>query len=65
MKKVFGEKFLLSFWGYRLFGQQDTKETVRMWRDAGFNTAISFIYRQGSGTKEEMLELWIARRKTD
>ena len=57
MKKVFGEKFLLSFWGYRLFGQQDTKETVRMWRDAGFNTAISFIYRQGSGTKEEMLEL--------
>lgn len=47
----------LGFWGYRRFGEQDTAETVKMWKDAGFNTALSFIYGKEDKREKEMLEL--------
>ena len=46
----------IGFWGYRRFGEQNTAETVAMWKDAGFNVAISFIYENDS-REEDMLEL--------
>ena len=46
----------IGFWGYRRFGEQNTAETVAMWKDAGFNVAVSFIYENDS-REEDMLEL--------
>lgn len=57
MKNSFEDKFLLGFWGYRSFGEQDTPETVAMWKDAGFNTALSFIYHVDDDKPQEMLQM--------
>lgn len=47
----------LGFWGYRSFGSQDTKETVKMWKDAGFNVGLSFIYHTDDTCQDKMREL--------
>lgn len=47
----------LGFWGYRRFGEQDTAQTVAMWKDAGFNTVLSFIYEKDDEREDEMFEL--------
>lgn len=46
----------LGFWGYRKFGKQDTVESVKAWKDAGFNVALSFIFTKDD-KKEDMLAL--------
>lgn len=57
MQKLINNQLLLSFWGYRRFGQQDTKSTVEMWKDAGFNTVLSFIYPKDYQKPSDMIEL--------
>lgn len=57
MQKLINNQLLLSFWGYRGFGQQDTKSTVEMWKDAGFNTVLSFIYPKDYQKPSDMIEL--------
>ena len=57
MQKLINNQLLLSFWGYRRFGQQDTKSTVEMWKDAGFNTVLSFIYPKDYQKPLDMIEL--------
>lgn len=57
MQKLINNQLLLSFWGYRRFGQQDTKSTVEMWKDAGFNTVLSFIYPKDHQKPSDMIEL--------
>lgn len=57
MSKINIDKFVLSFWGYRDFGRQDAEETVKMWKDAGFNVAFSFIYRTNGDYTAQMQEL--------
>ena len=57
MQKLINNQLLLSFWGYRRFGQQDTKSTVEMWKDAGFNTVLSFIYPKDYRKPSDMIEL--------
>lgn len=57
MQKLINNQLLLSFWGYRIFGQQDTKSTVEMWKDAGFNTVLSFIYPKDYQKPSDMIEL--------
>ena len=57
MQNLINNQLLLSFWGYRRFGQQDTKSTVEMWKDAGFNTVLSFIYPKDHQKPSDMIEL--------
>ena len=57
MQNLINNQLLLSFWGYRRFGQQDTKSTVEMWKDAGFNTVLSFIYPKDYQKPSDMIEL--------
>lgn len=57
MQKLINNQLLLSFWGYRRFGQQDTKSTIEMWKDAGFNTVLSFIYPKDYQKPSDMIEL--------
>lgn len=57
MQKLINNQLLLSFWGYRRFGQQDAKSTVEMWKDAGFNTVLSFIYPKDYQKPSDMIEL--------
>ena len=57
MQKLINNQLLLSFWGYRRFGQQDTKSTVEMWKDAGFNTVLSIIYPKDYQKPSDMIEL--------
>ena len=57
MQKLINNQLLLSFWGYRRFGQQDTKSTVEMWKDAGFNNVLSFIYPKDYQKPSDMIEL--------
>lgn len=57
MQKLINNQLLLSFWGYRRFGQQDTKSTVEMWKDAGFDTVLSFIYPKDYQKPSDMIEL--------
>ena len=57
MQHFITDKLALSFWGYRSFGSQDTSESVKMWKDAGFNVVLSFIYHTKEDRTAEMLEL--------
>ena len=50
------DRLALSFWGYRRFGRQDIAESVKTWKDAGFNVALSFIFTK-EDKKEDMLAL--------
>lgn len=57
MQTFISDKLVLSFWGYRSFDEQDTEETVKMWKEAGFNVALSFIYHVNEDCTEKMLKL--------
>ena len=57
MQESFKSKFVVSFWGYRRFFAQDTVESVKIWKEAGFNVGFSFVYREGERQKKEMLKL--------
>lgn len=59
------DKMVLSFWGYRRFGSQDIEETVKMWKDAGFTIALSFINQPHENREKEMLQLLDCCQKND
>ncbi len=56
-KNYVSDKLVLSFWGYRLFGEQDIEETVKVWKDAFFNVGLSFINRPDENREKEMIKL--------
>ena len=47
----------MGFWGYRPFEGQDIAGSVRLWKEAGFNIGLSFIYGKEDDCPEKMLAL--------
>lgn len=57
MQYFITDKLALGFWGYRPFEGQDIAGSVRLWKEAGFNIGLSFIYGKDDDCPEKMLAL--------
>ena len=57
MNQFLSDKLLISFWQYCSFDGRDMQESVKSWKEAGFNFGFSFKYLVNDTCKEKMIEL--------